>query len=70
MKNERLISLREKANLTQTQLGEAIGLTQGMICHLEARARTPSYAVIKRLTDYFNVSPEWLFFDREYCSKQ
>jgi len=58
--------LRAKKNVTQEELGKAIGLTTSMIGMYETEARKPSLDVIKKLADYFNVSTDYILygFDR------
>lgn len=64
MKNERLIMLREKAELTQEQLGEQVGLSQSMIALIEAGRREPRKKYKIKIAKFFNVTVEWLFYEQ------
>ena len=68
MKNVRLIELREQQGLTQQQLAEVVGLSQGMIAHIESGKRSPSWKFRVKLARHFNVSVEWLFFEQTDCN--
>lgn len=57
---ERLKELRKKAGLTQSQLGERVGLTKSVISFYEQQERSPSPAVIVRLSEIFHVSTDYL----------
>ncbi len=56
----RLKELRRKAGLTQSQLGDRIGLTKSVISFYEQQERTPSPAVIVRLSEVFHVTTDYL----------
>lgn len=58
--NNRIKEIRRKAELTQTQFGERIGLQQNSIARIEAGTRVPSEAVIKAICREFHVRQEWL----------
>lgn len=58
--NNRIKEIRRKAELTQTQFGERIGLQQNSIARIEAGTRVPSEAVIKAICREFHIRPEWL----------
>lgn len=58
--NKRIKEIRRKAELTQTQFGERIGLQQNSIARIEAGTRVPSEAVIKAICREFHIRPEWL----------
>ena len=66
LKNYRLIDLRKKARMTQRVVAESVGVTQGMVAHIEAGKRQPSWNVRLRLAQLFDVSLEWLFASDEY----
>ncbi len=42
---------RDDAGMTQAALGEAVGLTQGAILHLETDRRAPSLRVLVAIAD-------------------
>ena len=58
--NNRIKEIRRKAELTQTQFGERIGLQQNSIARIEAGTRVPSEVVIKAICREFHIRPEWL----------
>ena len=58
--NNRIKQIRRKAELTQTQFGERIGLRQNSIARIEAGTRVPSEVVIKAICREFHIRPEWL----------
>lgn len=49
-----LKSFRKKAGLTQTQLGDLIGLTQAAIGHYETGRRTPSLNDSRKIVSALN----------------
>lgn len=58
--SERLNSLRRKQNITQTQLGEAVGISQFAVSKIEKGQRAASIEVLYALADYFDVSLDYL----------
>lgn len=64
--NNRLISLRKEAGLTQEQLAEKIGVSQSMIGHCEAGTRDPGKANKIKLATFFNVTVDYLFYEAYY----
>lgn len=58
--SQRIFELRKEANLSQKQLGEAIGLSHKAISTLESGARGTSIEKLVALADYFNVSVDYL----------
>ena len=69
MRNDRLISLRTQANMTQAELAKAVGLSQGMIASIEAGRREPSLQYGVLIAKHFKVSVEWLFFNHLHNSQ-
>lgn len=59
MKN-RLKSLRETLNLTQTDFGKKLGLARNTIANYEGGIREPNDAVLKLICNVFNVDYFWL----------
>lgn len=57
---EKLRLLREEKELSQTQLGEAVRMTQRKISYLENGKYEPGLDDIKSLCCYFNVSADYL----------
>lgn len=60
MLGDRLRELRNNKKLTQEELAEKIGVTRGTYAHYEINKRQPDYETLKKLSDYFNVSLDYL----------
>ena len=57
---ERLIALRKTAGISQTELGEIVGLAQRTISNYENKESEPSIETLIKLADYFDVSVDYL----------
>lgn len=57
---ERVRNLREDADLNQTQLGKALGMTQRKISYIECGKYEPSIDDIAAFCHYFKVSADFL----------
>lgn len=57
---ERIRNLREDADLNQTQLGQAIGMTQRKISYIECGKYEPSIDDITAFCRFFKVSADFL----------
>ena len=57
---EKIRLLREEKELNQTELGQAVGMTQRKISYLENGKYEPSLEDIKALCRFFNVSADYL----------
>jgi transcriptional regulator with XRE-family HTH domain len=57
---DRILYCRKKAKLSQTELGEMFGLTQGAVGWWEKQGAQPKLEVLMPLARLFNVSIEWL----------
>lgn len=55
-----LRELREKANLTQKQLGNKIGVSEGMISRYENNMSEPPFETVRDFAAIFNVSMDYL----------
>ena len=66
MMNEKIVSirlkqLREKTGLSQAKLAKVLGgVSQPVIARYEAGDCFPSYSVLIKIADYFNVSTDYL----------
>jgi len=60
MIGSKIKELRAKKQITQEELGKIVGVTTSMIGMYEIDARKPSYDVMKKLADYFNVPVDYL----------
>ena len=58
--SSRLIGLRKAKNLTQEELGEAIGFTGRAIRNYEGQDRLPKMEVAIALADFFDTSLDYL----------
>ncbi|WP_247930726.1 helix-turn-helix domain-containing protein [Streptococcus mitis] len=59
--SERLKELRLKKGLTQTELGEKVGVKQSTFTNWEKGKREPSFENLIKLADLLEVSLDWLF---------
>ena len=57
---EKLRNLREDADINQTQLGDAIGITQRKVSYIECGKYEPSIEDIVAICRYFQVSSDYL----------
>jgi transcriptional regulator with XRE-family HTH domain len=57
---ERLRSLRESKDLTQSALGEILNVSKQTISNYENGVSSPDQDSLSRLADYFNVSTDYL----------
>ena len=58
---QRLKELRLKKGLTQTELGEKVGVKQNTFTNWENGKREPNFETLLKLADFFGVSLDWLF---------
>ncbi len=58
MKNLRVI--RKQYNISMKKLGEAMNLGESTISQYESGNREPSFDILIRIADYFNVSIDYL----------
>ena len=58
--NNRFKQIREKLNLSQEEMGEAIGITRSGISNIESGKRSVSERHIKLLRSAYNVNEHWL----------
>lgn len=66
---EKIKNLREEADLTQTQLGNAINATQRKISYIECGKYEPSLNDIVELCNFFKVSADYLLGLPSYYEK-
>lgn len=57
---ERLCSVRKKKGYTQGSLGDAIGVSRGVIFNIEKNLTEPQTIVINALCQTLNLNKEWL----------
>ena len=56
----RLKQLRNIAELNQTQLAESLGISRGSVSYYENCERIPDIEILDRVSDFFNVSLDFL----------
>jgi len=57
---ERVKSLREDRDLSQRELGEAIGVRQSTISEIERGSNNPSWSTLQSLAKFFDVQISFL----------
>lgn len=56
----KLKTLREEAGLNQSQLADKLGVSRGSISFYENGDRIPDIEFLRKVSEYFNVSADWL----------
>lgn len=56
----RLKELRQSRGVTQSELGEKLGVTKASICCYEKGARTPTLDNLEDMVNFFEVSADYL----------
>ncbi|WP_082236037.1 helix-turn-helix domain-containing protein [Halobacillus massiliensis] len=69
MIGKRIKYLRNKNNLSQKRLSEALGMSNVQLSRYESGARQPDYDTILKIADYFDVSIDYLFGRPESTSQ-
>ncbi len=63
--HKRIKLIRKKAGLNQAELGKILGIGQKAVSMIEAGTNQPTAAQIEKLSQFFNVSTDYLFFGYE-----
>lgn len=58
--NEKLLSLRKRYSVSQTDLANAVGVSRKSIQYYESGERYPRNGVLVKLAEFFNVSVDYL----------
>ena len=58
--NERLRDLRNRRNMSQSDLAEAIGVSKSAISMYERGERNPDFETLEIIADFFNVDMNYL----------
>lgn len=58
--HEKIRGMREDRDLTQTQVGQIMGMHQMKISRMETGAAEPSLSDLRAIALYYNVSADWL----------
>ena len=61
---ERIKAVRKSVNLTQSELGDRIGVKGNTITNYEADRREPQEVTLKAICDKFGISYDWLRFEK------
>ena len=59
MKREKLI--RKRGMRTQSEIAKALGITTQYYSMIELGERTPSYPLMVKIAEYFDVKPDYFF---------
>ena len=57
---ERLKEVRKEKRMTQTELGEKLGVTKQAIANVECEKNNPSIEIISKLICNLNINANWL----------
>lgn len=57
---DRLKGLREDRDLTQDQIADVLSITRSAVANYENGIREPDMALLVKISDYFNVSLDYL----------
>ncbi len=57
---ERLIVLREQNGMTRQQLADVLGISRASLEYYEKGQRTPDINMLYRLSEYFNISADYM----------
>lgn len=60
MIGDKIKELRNRMNITQEDLGKIIGVTTSTVGMYETNVRKPSYEVLDKIADYFEVTADYL----------
>lgn len=60
MLNDRLKALREDSDLTQNELAKILNISRTAVSGYEAAGVEPSYEILNKIADFFNVSVDYL----------
>lgn len=65
----RITKLRKQLNLTQQELSDKIGITRAALSHYEKDRREPDTSTIVKLSDFFQVSTDYLLKGEDFISR-
>lgn len=60
----KLVKLRNEKNISQSQVAESLGLTRAAISQYESGQRIPSDEIKIKLSNYYGVTVQELFFTK------
>lgn len=65
---EKIKELRYKYKITQKDLANMLNVTRSTICMFETNKRTPTIYILKEISEYFNISIDYLLDDGYYSA--
>lgn len=68
MLGDRLAKLRKSKKLTQQQLANKLQITRSSLSQYEIGKRQPDYETLKKISDFFNVSIDYLITGNEFTN--
>lgn len=68
MLGDRLKKLRSTQNLSQQELADKLNISRGTYAHYEINKRQPDYNTLKKISDFFNVSIDYLITGNEHTN--
>lgn len=68
MLGDRLKKLRAARGLSQQELSDKLNITRGTYAHYEVNKRQPDYETLKKISDFFNVSIDYLITGNEFTN--
>lgn len=60
---EKLKEMRYKNGYTTNYVSKKIGISKAFYCQIENRKRRLSYDLALKIASFFNVKPDFLFYD-------
>ena len=61
--------IRKQRKMSQQQVAMALFISREALCNYENGAREPSFALLNRMSEYFNVSIDYLINGKEFESR-
>lgn len=61
MFGDRLKELRKEKNISQEEFGKIFNVGSTTISNWELNITQPSFEIVKKISEYFNVTPNYLF---------
>ena len=61
--------IRKKLNLNQQKVAMDLNISREALSHYESGKREPSLAMLMKMSDYFNVSINYLITGEEFTKK-
>ncbi|MDF2506133.1 helix-turn-helix transcriptional regulator [Clostridium sp.] len=58
--HERLKSLREDKDITQSEVAEALNISRTALANYENAIREPNLSLLVKIADYYNISLDYL----------